>query len=164
MQAEKFIMIVYRIISFFVNVFCAFAAFSLFFLIFVALSQPAAFLQVFIMLAVALYGWFSRMFFKRVVLEQQQMTRRQKDWLQANAIVAAIFALMGITNGIIIYRDPQAFLDLLKSLPIQNPSTGSAILSAAYMLSGLCLLLLIHVIWTYILVRKHQQYFTSEDS
>lgn len=152
-------MVVYRIISFFVNVFCAFAAFSLLFLVFVAFAQPAALLQLFIMLGVALYGWFSRMFFRKVLLTNGFMTRRQKDWLQANAIVAGVFAIMGISNGVLIYTNPEAFIDLLNELPLEKATSENAILTSAYILSGFCLLLLIHIIWTLVLVRKNREKF-----
>lgn len=154
---------IYSILSFFVNIFCGFAAFSLLFLLFVAIAQPAALLQIFIMLGVALYGWFARMFFKRVILNAGKMTKKQKDWLQVNAIVAGVFAIMGITNGIMIYNDPAAFLDLVQQMPIEGPSSENAVLMAAYILSSLCLMLLIHIIWTYILIRKNKESFISEN-
>jgi hypothetical protein len=118
------------------------------------------------MAATALYAWFANRFFVRVVMTKGTMTRKQKDWLQVNAIVAFIFSAISIADIIYFFLNPRIIDVLLKQMP-SGPSSGatvpvSMVLKVFTGLGIFCGLLLIHVVWTYILVRKHKESFHVE--
>lgn len=156
-------MSLYRFLSLLVSVLGAFIAAITLFSLFFALANPAALFQVFLFGCTVLYTWFANKFRKTVIDQQRGMTRRQKDWLQVNAIVAFIFAVLGITNSIYIFTTPAILDDLIKALPVVPP--GMDLKKLLYNFSiGLfigCSILLAHIIWTYILVRKHHDYFEA---
>jgi len=76
---KKFEMIVYRILSFIVNLFCAFAAMVTVFALLFLLQDPTALLQVFLMARVDLCGRFVNRFYAYVLIVKQKMTKKQKD-------------------------------------------------------------------------------------
>jgi hypothetical protein len=154
-------MIIYRILSFIVNLFCAFAAMVIIFALLYLLQDPTALLQVFLMAGVVLYGWLANRFYVYVLTGKQKMTRKQKDWLQVNAVVAFIFSILGIANCIYLLNDPHAFDDVLKDMPLQNIKPVDAVTNASVGFLILCSILFIHIIWTYILIRKHKAHFAE---
>ncbi|HNP43573.1 MAG TPA: hypothetical protein PKM63_04775 [Panacibacter sp.] len=155
-------MIVYRILSVFVNLFSALIAVITLFGVMYAIANPAALLQCFLFIGVTLYGWFANRFHRHVLLQEERLPRRQKDWLQVNAIVAFIFCVLGISNAVYVYRNPNIFDDVLKQLPPEMAASQQLLLNISTGLFVCCLLLAIHIAWTYILVRKHAAYFTDE--
>jgi hypothetical protein len=154
-------MVVYRILSFIVKLFCIFAAMVTVFALLFLLQDPTALLQVFLMLGVILYGWFSNRFYASILTGKQKMTRKQKDWLQVNAIVAFIFSMIGIANSIYIINDPHVFDEVLKNISMQNVNSVNVLINAAIVLLVLCIVLFVHIIWTYILIRKYKTSFAE---
>ncbi len=154
-------MFLYRLLSFFVNFFCAFLAVITFFGILLAFGNPALLLQVFLTGCTVLYGWFANRFFTYVVIGRQHIRKKQKDWLQVNAIGAIIFSILGIVNFIYLFSNPHSLDELLKQIPASQPVPKTLLLNVSIGLFVLCSLLFIHIIWTYILVRKHKEYFDN---
>ena len=154
-------MIIYRILSFIINTFCAFVAMATIFGLLFALANPSALLQSFLMAGVVLYGWFANRFYVYVISGKQKMSKKQKDWLQVNAVVAFIFSMLGIKESIYIFYHPHAFDDVLKDMPYQNITPQNLIINVATVLLILCAVLLIHIAWTYILIRKNKAYFAE---
>jgi len=81
--------------------------------------------------------------------------------LQVNAIVAFIFSILGIANCVYLINDPHAFDDVIKNMPLQNVNSLDVIVNAAIVFLILCLVLFIHIVWTYILLRKYKTYFAE---
>ncbi|CAN5578183.1 hypothetical protein BH10BAC2_BH10BAC2_10460 [soil metagenome] len=154
-------MIIYRILSFIVSFFCAFIAVNVLFSIFLALTQPMLLIMSFILICVVLYGWFANRFYANIVVLKKMMTKRQKDLIQVNAIVAFIFSAVCVLGGIQILLQPQLLDDALKSLPkdIAMPSEG--IKKGMIVFLIFCSVLFVHIIWTYFLIRKHKDYFEA---
>lgn len=71
-------MIIYRILSVFVNFFCSFLAVITVFGLIMVLANPAALLQVFLFGSVVIYGWFANRFYANVISRNQKMTKKQK--------------------------------------------------------------------------------------
>jgi hypothetical protein len=154
-------MIVYRILSFIVNLFCAFAALVTIVALLFLLQDPTALLQVFLMAGVVLYGWFANRFYVYVLTRKQKMTKKQKDWLQVNAIVAFIFSILGIANCVYIINDPHVFDDVLKNMPLENVNAVDVMIDSAIVFLVLCSFLFTHIVWTYILIRKYKASFAE---
>ncbi|MEP7318887.1 MAG: hypothetical protein ABI921_09090 [Panacibacter sp.] len=154
-------MVIYRILSFIINFFCALLAVFTIFGFVAVLANPAALLQVFLFASVVLYGWFANRFYNNVVLRNLKMTKKQKDWLQVNAIVAFIFSILGIANGVYVIYNPHLLDDQLQQMPEAIPDPQGLLIKVAVILIIFCSLLFVHVVWTYLLVRKHKENFEA---
>ena len=150
-------MILYRIISLFVNVFCAVIAVLTLFGLLYAITYPSALFQCFLLVGTVLYGWFASRFNRQVIIKQQPFTKKNKDWLQVNGIVAFVFCILGISNALYIYQNPAIFDDILKQLPKEIGVSKQLLLNISATLFLCCSILLIHIIWTYILIKKHAE-------
>jgi hypothetical protein len=156
-------MIIYRVLSFIVNIFCVFLAIITLFGLLFALANPTALWQSFLMAGIVLYGWFANRFYVYVMIGKQKISKKQKDWLQVNAIVALIASLLGIKESIYIFYHPHVFDDILKNMPAQDLPPQNLIINVAIILLALCVTLLIHIIWTYIFIRRNKAYIAEED-
>jgi hypothetical protein len=87
------------------------------------------------------------------------MSKKQKDWLQVNAIAAGVFSLMGIVSSIAIITKPEQLSEILKTIPSETNVTSSLLTNMAYGLLTVCSLLLAHIVWTYVLIRKNKAQF-----
>ena len=154
-------MIIYRILSFIVNFFCSFLAVITVFGLAMVLANPAALLQIFLFASVVMYGWFSNRFYTKVIVAKEMMSKKLKDWLQVNAIVAFAFSVLGIGNSIYIYLNPHTFDDILKQMPQEMAMPQNLLVNVAIVLMLFCSLLFVHIIWTYMLMKKHKEYFEA---
>jgi hypothetical protein len=153
-------LIVYRILSVLVNIFCIFIAITLVFGLFLMISNPGFALGFFMMLAVVLYAWYANKFLRIVLNPQQFFTKRQKDWLQVNAIVALIFSILLATQSIAFIKDPKLVEEAFKQMPVQSPT--DLIVNTSKVMLTFALILLVHVIWTYTLIRQHKDLIESD--
>lgn len=124
-----------------------------------ALANPAIAFGAFIMLGVVLYAWYANKFFNRVIVQKDVFTRRQKDWLQVNSIVAAIFSIMSVRSATEILLHPQVIDDIIKQLPV--PPSAKLIANIITIMLVFCILLFIHVGWTFILLRRHKDHIVD---
>ncbi|CAN5120629.1 hypothetical protein BH11BAC6_BH11BAC6_16230 [soil metagenome] len=154
-------MIIYRILGFFVTIICSFLAVNLLFGIAMALANPAVLFYCFLFAGVILYGWFSNRFLATVVIGKKRMSKRQKDMLQVNAIVAFVFVLFCLSSCIAVFAVPDKVEEMLKQFPSEVPPTMENLIMASYILMAISLILLSHIIWTYILIRKNKAYFDA---
>ena len=53
------------------------------------------------------------------------------------------------------------FDDILKDMPAQNLTLQNLIINVAKILLAACFILLIHITWTYILIRKNKAYIAE---
>jgi hypothetical protein len=156
-------MIIYRILSSIVNMFCAFIAIITLFGLLFTLANPAALFQSFLMAGIVLYGWFANRFLVYVIIGKQKISKKQKDWLQVNAIVAFVASILGIKESIYVFYHPYVFDDILKDMPAENLPSQNLIINVAIFLLALCVILLIHIIWTYIFIRRNKAYIAEAD-
>ena len=152
----------YRIISLIINLFCFFIGISLVTSFVMIFSNPALAFSFFILAGVVLYAWFAHKFLHTVIIKQQPFTKSQKDWLQVNAIVAFVFSIMAIFNAVYLISNPHVLDDMLKQLPVTAPANLMKNISIGLLFFAL--LLLVHIIWTFILIRKHKDYIEPLDS
>lgn len=154
-------MIIYRILSFIVSIFCAFIAVNVLFSIFFALTQPMVLIMSFILICIVLYGWFANRFYANVIALKRMMTKRQKDLLQVNGIIAFIFSLICVLGAMEVLLHPEILEEALKTLPKDVAMSPDGIKNGMTVFFIFCAVLLVHIIWTYILVRKHKDYFEA---
>ena len=155
------IMSLYRILSSIVTLICSFFAISTLFIFFAALGNPAVLFQCFIMASIVLYGWFANRFFAQVIILKKTMSKKQKDWLQVNAIVTFIASTIWIVGCVLILTSKEGLDQVIKMFPAEAKITTKQILQAVDISLVISSLLFVHVIWTYLLIRTNKKYFES---
>lgn len=155
-------MILYRILSAIVNTVCVLLAFNIVASIIIVLSNPLFLFIICIMLCVVLYAWHANKFFRTVIVKNHQATKRQKDWIQVNAIVSIIFSVLIFVTGLALLANPRPYLDSLKTI-YKDAIPVKAAMIQLYFMTAFCFVLLIHIIWTYILIRRYKDYFVEEE-
>jgi hypothetical protein len=121
------------------------------------LSSPLTMLSGFMMVSIILYSWYSNQFSKKVLQQQQVVKKSLKDWVKVNGIVALIFSLIVIVDVIVIVGKPEAYVDALKGYGVDM--SLQTISNFLYIMLAYGIILLAHIIWTFILLKKHSSFF-----
>jgi hypothetical protein len=157
--------ILYRILSFFINLFAFFIAFALFIIIPVSLAVPAMWLPVFLLVAIVLYAWFSTRFRVLVLMRRQTVKHSLRDWIRVNGFVAIAFSFLNILSTISLLRNPALFINAMQEMmnqfdnKLNNGITAENVNTLAVIMLIYFTGLFIHVLWTFALMKKHQEYF-----
>lgn len=157
---------IYRLLSFIINLFSLFIAIMLLGLLPLSLSLPALWFPLFVLIAIVLYSWFSTRFRHQVLRRQQQVKRSLRDWIRVNGFVAMGFSILSIPSVINMLKNPApvltAYKEMMKQLGNKLPTqeiTVASISSTGYMILGYFTALLIHVLWTFALLKKNEAFF-----
>lgn len=158
-------LIIYRILSFFINFIGFFIAVSLVVIIPIFITVPVFWLPMFLIIAVVLYTWFSNKFRIKVLIRREAVNHNLRDWIRVNGLVAIIFTMLNIPSIINIIRNPAAYFkateDFAKQFgqgTNQTLTPGSIHLITSVMLLYL-IALFVHVFWTLTLVKRNQDLF-----
>ena len=149
--------IIYRFIGFIINFIAILLSVSLLFSIPMLLSSSLTMLSAFMMIAVILYSWFSFRFSRQVLQQHQTVKHILKDWIRVNGIVSLIFGFMTIISVLPLIQNPGAFTDALKGMGFEIPF--KSITSFFYLMLFYASVLIIHILWTFTLIKKHDEYF-----
>lgn len=149
--------IIYRLISLIINFIATLLAVSLVFSIPMLFSSPITMLSAFMMIAVILYSWFSFQFRRQVVQQRQAVGHSLRDWVRVNGIVTLVFSFMTIISVLPLLQNPQSFTDALKGMGYQVPL--KSISGLFYGMLGYAIILVVHILWTFALMKKHQEFF-----
>jgi hypothetical protein len=125
------------------------------------MANPAILFQCFIMASIVLYGWFANRFFAQVIILKKTMSKKQKDWLQVNAIVTFIASAIWIGGCVLILTSKEGLAEVIKMFPAEAKITTKQIVQAVDISLVISSLLFAHVIWTYLLIRTNKKYFQS---
>lgn len=147
-------LIIYRLLTILMNIFCFFLGLSLLLGLMMVFANPGFAFGFFLMLCVVLYAWYANKFLNTVIIKEQPFTKRQKDWLQVNAIVTLIFSVLLMTQSITFIRNPNIVKEAFQQMPVQSPT--SMIVNFSAVLLFFSMVLLIHVSWTLIMVRQNK--------
>lgn len=157
--------IIYRLLSFLINVTSVFVALMAAIIILMAIGAPAMLLPAFMLVSIVLYAWFSTRFRQQVLMRQQQVKASLKDWIKVNGYVALVFSFLNIPSSIAIIRNPSMIVDsykeMMKQFGTQNQQllTASTITTASYIMLTWVLALAIHILWTFALLKKNESFF-----
>jgi hypothetical protein len=153
-------LVLYRVLTVLVNIFAVFIGITLVFGLMLVISNPGFALGFFMMLGAVLYAWYANKFFKTVIVRQEPFTKKQKDWLQVNAIVALIFGLLLLTQSIAFIRNPDLVKAAFEQMPVKSPT--DLIYNTSMILMCFAIAILIHIIWTYVLIRQNKHMIDPE--
>lgn len=152
--------VLYRIISTIVNIVAMFMVAVLVFLVPAAFASAGALLPVFLLASIVLYSRFSNRFFIKVIFFKGTFSRRLKDWLQVNAIVAAIVSVLWIFQSVATLMNPRLILEQMQDMQKQYGQEVTITLKHVQAALGIVIsifaVLLTHVIWTFMLVRMNK--------
>lgn len=163
--------ILYRILGFFVNLVSFIIAINLIVSLPLVFSQPLFLLFYFVLACVVLYTWFAHSFLKKVIIQKTTVKKTLKDWLLVNAIVSFIFCLLIIIPGITLLSDPEPFYKSLETFlkdagsnmgGLNATSIRKVVYAELWALVIFCTLLVVHIIWTRILVKNNPGAFIEE--
>lgn len=149
--------IIYSFIGFIINFIAILLSVSLLFSIPMLLSSPVTMLSAFMMIGVILYSWFSLQFRRHVLQRHQTVRHTLKDWVRVNGIVTLIFSFMTIISILPLLKNPQAFTDALKGMGFEIPL--KSVTGFFYVMLFYAAVLVIHILWTFKLIKKHLEYF-----
>jgi hypothetical protein len=153
-------LVLYRILTVLVNIFAVFIGITLIFGLMLVISNPGFALGFFMMLGAVLYAWYANKFLKTVIIQQQPFTKKQKDWLQVNAIVALIFGVLLLTQSIAFIRNPDLVKAAFEQMPVKSPT--NLIYNTSMVLLCFALAILIHITWTFVLIRQNRDMIEPE--
>jgi uncharacterized membrane protein len=149
--------ILYRILSLIINIVALLLTVSLVGSVMMLISSPQTMLSAFMMVAVILYTWFSFRF-RREVMQQQKIVKHSlRDWVRVNGIVTLIFCIISIIGITPMLANPQPFLDAITNMGVIMPV--KTVLTFCYGMLIYAVILLIHILWTFALLRKHKEFF-----
>lgn len=149
--------LLYKILSIIINTVAMLLAVSLVFSLPMLLSSPLMMLSGFMMISIILYAWYSNQFLRKVLQQQQVVKKGLKDWVKVNGIVALIFSLIAIVDVIILIGHPQVYLDAIKGFGVDVPL--KTVLSFLYVMLAFSVILLVHVIWTFFMLKRYASFF-----
>lgn len=158
-------LIIYRILSFFINLIALIIAVSLVIIIPVFITVPVLWLPLFLLIAVVLYTWFSNRFSQKVLTRKEVVNHSLRDWIRVNGFVAIIFSMLNIPAIINLIRNPASYFETTKEFAKQfgqgteqSFTPGNIHILTSVMLMYL-IALFVHVFWTFALLRKNQDFF-----
>ena len=159
------IMLVYKILSIFINIIGVFIAVSLVVIIPLFITVPILWLPVFLLIAVVLYTWFSNKFRQKVLIRKENVNHSLRDWIKVNGYVAIVFSLLNIPSIINLIRNPASYAEATKEFAKQFGQAGKQnfnvqnIQVLTYVMLIYFIALFVHVSWTFALLRKNKEYF-----
>jgi hypothetical protein len=140
--------------------------------LFVALANPALFLPVFISAAFAIYWFCSFRFLSQGILRQQSLNPKLRDWLRVNAFVALPFAVMNFMQSFTIISKPSLVSEVVKQMlemqqrmsipPQPAASYEKMIMAILYVMLVFSLILLVHLMLSFSLVKKYKGIFEGK--
>jgi hypothetical protein len=125
-------LLIYRIFSYFLLIIAAILGIAALFALFIALSNPALLLSVFVIVAVVIYSIASFLFLINGIDGKRQLQQKLRDWIKVNAYVAVVFVIMNIFQSIAVLQNPVILSDAVKQVSDMQQSNSPV--SAAFML------------------------------
>ncbi len=137
--------------------------------IFMAFSNTAMLLTVFMAAATTLYIFLGFIFSQKGIMQKQPLSKRFKDWLKANSFVALVFAGLGLLQTTTLLLKPEMKASLMEqfaSMPQTAAITEAqveSVMQTVIILMGLVFtMLLAHVILTFRLLKTHSHLFEKQ--
>lgn len=142
-----------------------FIAISLIVIIPILIIVPVLWLPLFLIIAVVLYTWFSNKFRQKVLIRKEVANHSLRDWIRVNGYVAIVFGILNIPALITLISNPAGYMETTKEFTKQfgqdfeqNFRTENINILTSVMLLYL-VVLLVHVFWTFALIKKNKEYF-----
>jgi hypothetical protein len=149
--------ILYRILGFFINTMAVLLFISLISSFGILLSSAATLLPAFMLIATILYSFFSYKFHRQVLQQQQTVSKKLRDWVRVNGIVAIVFSVQIFLGVTVLLKKPEVYSETMSKFGMQvslNAVQGFFIFMLVYAIA-----LLVHILWTFALMKKNESSF-----
>lgn len=120
--------------------------------------QPAILIVVFVTFCAAAYSFTSNMFREKVLVRQEFLAYKWKEWIKANGVVGLIFCII-IVIGVSIFWfgfRPQG-MAVPPEMEAAFKQSRTKVVFIIHFVYALCLAT--HIIWTFRLLRKNKDFF-----
>ncbi len=151
--------VLYKILSILLNTVALFLAISIVMSIPILLASPLNMLSAFMLLSIVLYAWFSNKFLKAVLIKQEPVKASLKDWIKVNGVVSLIYSLFIILGMAAFIANPDVILSQMKEMGVEVQAKSITVL--LYILLAFGIVLFVHVVWTFVLMRRNIAFFKS---
>jgi hypothetical protein len=138
--------------------------------IFISLANPALLIGTFMLACIVLYVFTSFRFLMRGVTEQQPCKPSLREWIKVNAYVSIVFCVMSLFQTIALLAQPSLITNVLSQQPEleaqlpENTSTDFLIRVmkiTLYFTLALSVILLLHIILTFRLLKQFKHIFAA---
>lgn len=154
---KKNMKVLYRILGMLLNIGALYLAMNMLLSLPVLLSSPMTLLGGFAISAIILYAWFSTRFHRQVLQRQQAVKRSLRDWVRVNGIVSLIYSIFIILGMVVFITNPQILIDQMQQMGTTVPD--KILWPLLLILLAYGLVLFVHVLWTFALIKKNLEYF-----
>lgn len=160
----------YRILSFLLVPPALLFSIGVLVLIAAAIANPTMLLPLFLVACVAIYTFTSFYFLLRGVDQGKNIGRSTRDWIKVNAIVCLVFATLMIIQSIILTAQPEMLDQVLAEAKKQSDAIDMSqpqllqymkVMMTIFLIYSI--ILLIHVLITFKLLKKHAGVFISNN-
>ena len=141
---------------------------------FIAIANPAMFLGVFMLAAVAIYVFCCLRFVRQGINLQRPLTSKLKDWIKVNAYVASPFAIMNLLQSVTIIGKPSLLQEIVKQMTEMQQKAGfptqpagsydAMLMGLLYVMLLFSIALFVHILLTFALLRKYHSLFEPTHS
>ncbi|MEP6682947.1 MAG: hypothetical protein ABJA35_06800 [Parafilimonas sp.] len=146
--------------------------FTIIFLVFIraAFDNPAMLFPLFLVACIAIYSFASLNFLIRGIDGKKILGKSSKDWIKVNAIASAIFAILMISQCIVLIIHPEMLQDLATQakqnagadLKVNNATIENYLRITSYFFLAYAIVLLTHIILSFYYTKMYKYLFQNE--
>jgi hypothetical protein len=162
---------IYKVFTFILLPFAVIFGILAFFMLFVALANPVLLFPVFMMVGFAIYTTCCSIFLFKGINNNQPCKPSLKDWIKVNGYVSSAMGVMTLLNTITLMstskQDLKKYADQILAMQPAKPQGFNADVFVQMMsvmswgLLGFAIVLIIHLLITFTLLKKYQHIFNS---
>ncbi|MBI2730033.1 MAG: hypothetical protein HYX40_04665 [Sphingobacteriales bacterium] len=159
----------YKVLTFILLPFAVIFGILAFFMLFVALANPALLFPVFMMVGFTIYTICSTIFLFRGIINNQPCKSSLKDWIKVNGYVSSAMGVMTLLNTITLMNTSKAelrkYVDQMLAMQTSKPAGFDAdafikmMSTMSWGLLGFAVILIIHLVYTFSFLKKYQHLF-----
>jgi hypothetical protein len=161
---------IYRILTYILVPIAALLGFFDLIALFAALANPAVLIGVFMMACIVIYTFCALSFLNRGIIAHRPCKPSLRDWIRVNAFVSLLFASLSliqsvtlVSNSAVLGQTIDAAMPTQTSLPagVTREMLESFMRGSLYFMLMLSIILIIHIIITFRLLRKYSYLFDN---
>lgn len=160
---------IYRVISYIILFFAAFLSVGVFTSLLAALANPAALLPIFLMSCIIIYTYSSWRFLVRGIDKGIVSKPILRDLIKVNGYITMALAAFMLIQSVVVLFQPQLISDLLAQVkaaqpansPVSDETLAGWVNVLLRFLIAYCLLLILHTIITFRLLKRYPDVFAE---
>ncbi|MDB5192964.1 MAG: hypothetical protein JWQ96_2527 [Segetibacter sp.] len=161
--------LIYRILTYLLLPFALLFGVLTLIMFFIAITNPALFLGVFMLGAFCIYFFCSFRFLHQGILQQRVLKSTLRDWIKVNAYVSLPFAILNLIQSVAILSKSamiseivNQMLEMQQQMGVPAQPAGSydkMILTILIIMAVFSVVLFVHIILSFSFLKKHEDLF-----